>query len=402
MMGIKEVVDIRKWSLLETMFVLYLIVSGWSLSPIPVYLWWAVLMDIVALKRHHFNPQRMPIQYKVLFWFIMAHQFLWIFVVNGLTSTYFNAWFSMAITMGSVFFIAPVLKYEKLKPPVIVFSFISILGLIYQLLALSGGTPVGQLSVPPFSSSQDLSDQELLSLLRPSSFFSEPAAYCQFMLLPLFMSLIDRKFVISFIIIVSMLLSTSTSGVVLSFMMLGVYFFTQKVSLKWKVLVAVGAVCIGLILIKSSLFERTMDKVEKTDLSENERTSIGFTLLPQLEFNEVLLGIPYANISDMYNAGRLKVESFTWYDEKGKTVVFVPTFWNMLFIFGIFGLFLYLFVYIKLFRQSRLMLPYSLIIVAKMFSDPTAISASHLFEICFMMSFLRWEQTVKQLKKIKS
>lgn len=399
-MGIIDVIDIRKWSLLETMFVLYLVVSGWTLSPIPVYLWWAVLMDIAAYMRHRFIPKRIPILYKVLFWFIMVHQFLWIFVVNGLTSTYFNAWFSMAITMGSVFFIAPVLNYEKLKSPFIAIAILSIIGLLYQLLLLSRGVPIGQLTIPPFSGPTDISDKNIIDLIRPSSFFSEPANYCGFMLVPLFLSLLDKKYIATFIIIASMLFTTSTTGLVLSFLMLGVYFLTQKVPFRLKLVVIIGTIIIGLALTMTDVFQDTMSKAEKTDLSENERTSIGFTILPQLEIQEILLGIPYANISDMYNAGRLKVESFTWYNESGKTVVFVPTFWNILFVFGIFGLIIYLSVYTSLFRKSRLMLPYSIIIVALMFSDPTAVGASHLFEICFMMSFIRWEQAAKQLKKI--
>ena len=325
-MGIKEVINIRRWSLLETMFVLYLIVSGWSLSPIPVYLWWAVLMDIVAYKRHHFNPQRMPIQYRVLFWFIMVHQFLWIFVVNMLTTTYFNAWFSIVITMGSVFFVAPVLSYEKLKAPLFFFTIVSILGLLYQLLSLSRGVPIRQLALPPFSGTQGTDTTDILDLLRPSSLFSEPAAFCQYMLVPLFVCLTDKKFIFCFVIILSMLFSTSTTGVVLSFLMLGVYFFTQKVSLKWKLLVVVVAISIGLLLIRTNLFEKTMNKVENTELSENERTAVGFTILPQLEQLDLLLGIPYANVSDMYNDGKFKVDTFTFYDENGKTVVFIPTF----------------------------------------------------------------------------
>lgn len=389
---IRELIDIRRWSLLETMFALYLMVCGWKLSPIPVYLWWAVLMDIVAYKRYSFNPRRMPKNYRVLFGFIMIHQLLWVFVVSNLTSVYFNFWFSIVITMSSVFFIAPVLNYQKLKYPFIVITIISIIGLLYQLLILTRGVPIGQLTIPPFSSSRDVSDQDFEYFLRPSSFFSEPANYCEFMLVPLFLSLLDKKYIVSFIIMASMLLTTSTTGLVLSFLMLGVYFFTQKVHFRLKIIVAIGAIIIGYALTRTDVFQNTMSKVERTDLSENERTSIGFTVLPQLEFQEILLGIPYTNISDMYNDGKIKVDTFMWYDANGKAVIFVPTFWNILFLFGIFGLLIYLSVYFGLLRQSRLLLPYIIAIIAKMFSDPTAVGASFLFEICFMMAFIRWDR----------
>lgn len=389
---VKDLFCFRRWSLLETMFALYLVVSGWVLSPIPVYMWWAILMDIVAYKRYGFNPMRMPKSYRFLFWFIMVHQFLWVFVVSNLSSVYFNFWFSMIITMGSVFFVAPVLDYKKIKSPIAVITIISIFGLFYQLLLLFQGVPVGQLTIPPFASSRDITNADFLALLRPSSFFGEPAMYCEYMLVPLFICLVDKKFIYAFIIVISMLLTTSTTGVVLSFLMLGAFFLTQKVALRWKLLVVIGAVIIGLAMTKSSFFENTMTKVNNTDLSENERTSIGLTVIPQLKAHEIIFGIPYANISDMYNAGRLKIDTFMWYDEKGKAEVFVSSIWNILFMFGVFGLFLYLLFYYKLFHQSRLLFPYFIAVFAKMFSDPTAVGSSFLFEICFMMCFIRWDQ----------
>ena len=381
------------------MFALYFMVSGWTLGPIPVYLWWAVLMDVVAFKRYSFNPKRMFSKYKVLFCFIMLHQFLWIFIVNGLSSTYFNKWFSIVITMGSVFFVAPVLNFEKLKTPIFFFAIISMLGIVYQVLALLRGAPIGPLSIPPFSSSRELSN--IVDSIRPASFFPEPAAYCQYMIMPLFISLVDRKFLASFAIIITMLLSTSTTGVVLSFLILGVFLLTQRISAKWKILIIVVAIGIGIALTRASIFENTMSKVERTELSENERTSIGFTVLPQLSVQDFLFGISYQSISDMYNAGQLKIESFTFYDERGNSMVFVPTFWNMLFIYGIFGLVIYLSVYYHLFRQSRLLLPFSIAVVAKAFSDPTGIGATHFLEICFMMSFIRWEKAKVGGSKLK-
>lgn len=391
---LKSLFNVKEWAPLETLFALYPIVSGWTLGPYPLYLIFALIMDLIAYRRHGVNFNKTSKKMKVLFWFVMFHNFIWIFVIDDVSSVFFNSWVGTFITMSSVFFIAPVIQYHHIKRPLFAFSIIAMIGLAFQLIQLARGIPIGQLAVPPFSPSRLVNDTSLLDALRPSGFFAEPAAFAQYLFIPLFITLTERKYLFSFIIVVFSLLSTSTTALVICFLMLIAYFFTSHIPIKWKFVVVVATVGIAVLLTKTELFESTMEKAEKTDLSENERTSIGFKILPQLNAPEMIFGIPYHSISDMFNAGRLKINTFYFY-ENNKAVIFVPTFWYMLFIYGIFGLIIYLSVFWEIFRKSKIIFPFLLAVVARVFSDPTALGATFLFELSFMYAFIRYEQSLK-------
>ena len=389
---IKNIINIKEWGGLECLFIAYPILSGWLLGSLPLYLFTLVVMDIIAYRRYCLKTRKTSKRVKALFWFVMTHNLVWIFVISDVPSYYFNSWVGMVITMGSIFFIAPVVEYTKMIKPLIVFTAIAACALVYQIILFSSGTLMGQMAIPPFSPSRVIEEIETFNQIRPSGLFAEPAAYSQFMCLPLFVSLINRKFIISLAIVVLTLLTTSTTGLVVSIFMVAVYFLTQRVPLKLRLLIVIGAVAVGLLMTHSDLFEATIDKAKNTELSENERTGVGLSVLTQLNAAELAFGIPYHDVTDMYADHKLRIQTFT-FDSGGKEKVFVPTFWNIWFTYGIIGLILYLLVYLEFFKKSHVLLPYLLVIFVKMFSDPTSLGGSFFFEICFMSAFIRWEQS---------
>jgi len=352
---------------------------------------WLLLIDIVAYSRYGFHPNLTSGKVKALFWFVMIHNFLWIFIVHDIQSSYFSAWVSAIITLGSIFIVSPVIEFGKLKRPLYFFAIIITLGLLYQYVQLSRGNFVSQLVIPPFEPAREVDTTKLLEFLRPSSFMSEPADFCNYMYLPMFILLLERKYVYVFLFAIANLLSTSTTGLVISFLMIGVYFLTQKVSFKWKLLVMALAVGVALLFLNTDIFEKTMTKVENTDLSENERTSIGFHILPQLSTSDILFGISYANITDMHKDHKIVVNTFI--EDDG--TVFVPSFWAMLFQYGVFGLIIYLLIYWDLFRRSRLLLPFLICMVVRLFSTSDTIGANYFFQLCIMYSFIRYEKKTK-------
>ena len=102
-------------------------------------------------------------------------------------------------------------------------------GLLYQWGLIAAGGEVRPIQLPFL----DMGESRLETFsVRPSSFFMEPAAYVAFMYLPLAFSLIERKFIWTAAIILSEFLTTSTTGLLTSFIVLIVYVFTQKVNFK--------------------------------------------------------------------------------------------------------------------------------------------------------------------------
>lgn len=391
---IKKVFDYKQMGLLEFMFAFFPIVSGYILGPIPVHLWWLLIMDIIAYNRYGLKFKMVSKNYKFLFCFITIHNLLWTLIIQERVSMYINHSIGIFIIMISLYFISPVIDFEKFKNSLKPLALLSILGMVYCVFMLTRGVYIGQLPLLFFEQSRQLDLTWDISRLRPNSFFPEPQAFCTYMQIPLFLCLLYKKYIVAFVVMISMILSTSTTGLVVSFLMVGIYFFTQKVSLKWKLFIMGIIVCSCLLISKSSYFERTMDKVANTELAKNERTSVGLMTLPQLKSEDLLFGIPYANLGHMYDAGQIRGD-YMLLGEGSVHTIFVPSFWSIWFQYGIIGLILYLLIYWKIFKQSKLLLPYLGVVLVTMFSNSESVGCTFIYQLSFMYCFIRAQQNNK-------
>lgn len=380
--------------LLEFMFALFPIVSGYTLGPIPVHLWWLLIMDIIAYNRYGLKIKKIPKKYNYLFWFVTIHNLLWTVVIQQHVSIHINLSIGTFIIMSSFYLICPVIDFEKFKNSLKPLTILSILGMVYCVVMLTRGVFIGQLPLPPFEQSRELDITTNIIRLRPNSFFPEPQAFCTYMQIPLFLCLLYKKYLVAFVIMISMVLSTSTTGLVVPFLMVGIYFFTQKVSIKWRIFIIGIIICSSLLITKTSLFEATMNKAANTELSENERTSVGFITLPQLNYAELLLGIPYTDLGHMYDAGRIRGD-YMLLGNRGMHTIFVPTFWTIWFQYGIIGLLLYFSIYYEIYKKSKLLLPFLGTVLVTMFSNSESVGGTFVYQLCFMYCFIRAQQNNK-------
>ena len=392
--NINQIFDYKQMGLLEFMFALFPIVSGYTLGPIPVHLWWLLIMDIIAYNRYGLKIKTIPKSYTFLFWFITIHNLLWVFIIQNEVSIHINKSIGIFIIMSSFYFICPRIDFEKFKNSLKPLTVLSILGFIYCVVMLSRGVYIGQLSLPPFEQSRELNMELDILRLRPNSFFPEPQAFCTYLQIPLFLCLLYKKYLMAFVIMISLLLSTSTTGLVVSFLMVGIYFFTQKVSMKWKVIVFVMILGSFLLITKTQYFEATMNKAMNTDITKNERTSVGMMTLPQLSLEDIAFGISYANLGHMYDAGRIHGD-YMLLGAGSSHTIFVPTFWSILFHYGVLGLLLYLLIYWGIFKKSKLLLPFLVTVVVTMFSNSEGVGCTFVYQLCFMYCFIRAQQNNK-------
>lgn len=392
--NIKQIFDYKQMGLLEFMFALFPIVSGYTLGPIPVHLWWLLIMDIIAYNRYGLKIKKIPKKYNYLFWFVTIHNLLWIVVIQHNVSTHINLSVGTLIIMSSFYFICPVIDFVKFKNSLKPLTIFSILGMVYCVSMLARGVYIGQIPLPLFETSRLLDTTWEISRLRPNSFFPEPQAFCTYMQIPLFLSLLYKKYIVAFVIMISMVLSTSTTGLVVPFLMVGIYFFTQKVSLKLKFFIISIIICSCLLITKSSYFEKTMNKATNTELATNERTSVGFMTLPQLNAEELVLGIPYSNLGHMYDDGRISGD-YMLLGEGSSHTIFLPTFWLIWFKYGIIGLLLYLMIYFEIYKKSKLLLPFLGTVVVTMFSNSEGVGCTFVYQLCFMYCFIRAQQNNK-------
>ena len=324
---ILDYLNIRQAGGIELYFATLLIFSAYSFNGIPlqVILWCLLLVFLLTKKNCKKNVFR-PLA--ILAVYILIHDFVYLFVANGNV----NAFIMQIVYFGCMIMAINVFDINKLKGSLNVIAIISMIGLLYQWGIIAAGGGVHPIEIPFL----DMEKNRLESFsVRPSSFFMEPAAYVEFMYIPLMFSLIDKKFIWTAIIIISEFLTTSTTGLLTSFIMLIAYIFTQKMSIKIRLftLLLGGAMLFSLKHVEA--FKGSTEKLDNTDVETNVRLTQGPYVVSTMNREEIICGAPYSSAYQYCSSGRAPYVMYY-----GKEV-YMSTAWRLILIYGFIGLYLY-------------------------------------------------------------
>ncbi|MCE2771171.1 MAG: hypothetical protein LW711_14375 [Saprospiraceae bacterium] len=380
---------------LEMLFALYPILSVYSWGIVPLELVMPLILILIALKRcrGHFLKSRIYKPILIFLSFYIAHEIVWLFVMNTVQFYFINATISGIICLGSINLIFPAINKKKLIVSINYVAILSILGLLYHVLLTRMGGSVEPLKLPligfDFTRLDELGD-------RPSSFYIEPQAFVSFMLVPLFLALKENKLLWAGIIIISLFLSTSSTGIAISFILLLFYIFTQKVKLWLKILIIIGGIGLAFLLLSSSFFEVGMNKISNTNIELAERLVNGLFVVQEMNPSDYVLGIRYANPYDYYLAGNVS-NFLVMVSDNG---MFVSSFWLVIIRFGIIGLIIYLNIFFKIINNYRDILPYILCIFVQLFSNADMIGSGFLFQFIFILSYIEYQRDDSKRKNI--
>ena len=362
---------------LELTFGMVPILSGYTFIGKPLsLLMWLLLIGIVLLQGKLRGLKfYVPLLLFVFYWFI--HQVM----ISFADDLNINGFLAQFIYFLSVFTLYPVLNLEKLKGSLNWVALLSMGGLLYQWTFILRGQAVHPIELPGFTLSNFILEK---MIMRPSSFFMEPSSYAAFMICPLALSLIERKYVWAVAIILSICLTTSTTGLVLSFVLLGASLFIQK---KFKIKTSLGLLIIGgglfFALTHFDVFEAGVEKFENTDASTNVRLSQGPYIVSTMYPSEWLFGVPYSTPYNYCISGR--APDVIYYGDS----VYMSTFWQMILLFGIVGLLLYLNIYLQVLKSNRMTLPLILALCAVLFSSGYFIGGDYVFTLIILLVVAR-------------
>ncbi len=360
--------------LLELLFALTPLLSGFMLGSVPLsVLMWPILIILTVVRNKTIKVKNFrPLTLFILYWFI--HQIILLFItdVNG------NLIVSQIIYFVAVYFLYPTLDSNKIKGAMNWVAMLSMAGLLYQWFDLLRGNMIHPLEIPGLNMQYEYRSEVLT--IRPSSFYMEPAAYVSYMICPLALALMDKKYIWAGLIIFSMFLTTSTTGIALSFIILFVSIFSGRkfrLSSFLIVLLLGGAMIYALGTFEA--FEGGIEKIENTEASTNVRLSQGPRVVASMRADEYIFGVPYSTAYDYCKSGRMT--DVLIYGES----VYMSTFWDMILCYGIVGLVLYLLIYVRLFKMSRLIWPILIGLCATLFSDPDGIKSNFVYKLIFML-----------------
>lgn len=376
----------------EFFLTLYPILAGYGWGFLTGKLLFIILLLIWTIQL----PKKKNINFKwlkILIGFVMLHEILLMFIIP-VQSYFINNTLSIILISISVIPISRSVDYQKFVGSLNLVAVISIIGLLYQLAMIMRGLTVHPIKLPFLP--EMTSDTRLYEEgVRPTSFFWEPAALVTFLMVPLFISLHEKKYIWSIILILSMFLSTSSTGILMSIVMLVVYVFTQKITFRTRILVVVLGICMVYGLTHSSYFEAGVEKIENTDPKKNKRLNNGLFLYDAMSEENLIFGIPAANVVEFFD----KNGGMIFRSSDGS--IFVPAFWLVLGKYGFIGMFLYLMVYISIEKKDPTTIPYIIVLFISMFFQVVSNIGANTFtfQLIFLYSYISRHYYINKASK---
>lgn len=244
-------------------------------------------------------------------------------------------------------------EFKKFYPVYKIITYIVSIVLIVQSFGLFlfdiPAIPINLLPVPE----ADYNFWDYFKGERPSGFFSEPQAFCSFVIPCFVFSLYRKEFLTSGLIFFAILLSTSTLGLAVSLIIL-IYFLTSgtKISIATKMGFIIGGVAIFFTLLHLGLLDTSIDKLKSTPLENNIRLVRGFYIYSNFNSIDKLFGISYDLQS--YVLENVKESWVSLYVNANlkQLLGYTTSFSGLLIQFGILSFILYIFFLIDCYRNA--------------------------------------------------
>jgi hypothetical protein len=381
-----SVIPVNKFGWPEMFLALYPIIMGYGYGIINMSIIGLIGLDIIFFSFRKKTTTKRNLFRTVIFLlvFVVFHEIFLFFILDVVPSYFYSNIFSYIVFLVSIPIIAPRVNYAKYESSINIVCIICIIGLIYHVVLITLGGSVSPIKLP-FMPTLEKGARLFSVVQRPTSFFWEPQSFVSFCMIPLCMALLKKKFIWSAIIIFSILLSTSTTGIVFTFVVLALFVFSQKFSKKLVLLMFVSFALIVFLLTSTPIFQAGMEKLSKTtfDFNGDIRLVNGPIIFNSLSLEEIVCGIPIATINDYVEKKGVDV----YYLEQSGNL-YVASFWLILIKFGIVGAFLYLKMHIESIFKCKRIIIYVVPLILALFSNPDSIGGLFTFEFIFIYSYI--------------
>jgi hypothetical protein len=275
----------------------------------------------------------------VMVGFILSNFFIGITKYPSITSTINNTMGMFVFTVLAIFFCCPsYVEIEKLYKVCKVIGVVATIFLIYQYFSynildtvIMGNIPFLSYSNPGFTS---------IEHGRPTSFFYEPAHYIIYIAPVYAMSIIKKDYWLSVVFVIGAVLSTSTSGIVLLFVIPLIIGIKNSKTF----IITSGLSLIGLaVLSQLSVFtDEYLSKLGVDSLMENTRIFGTLSIFQYFSTKDLIFGIGFNRLAEW-----LDIYGIAYGRNYANSIVFI------VFSFGIIGLLLFVYLCVILYRNIQ-------------------------------------------------
>ena len=307
--------------------------------------------------------------------FSLLHQLLVYFV----TDTFFkniNTYFFMIV---SIIMIAGGTMIEKEKF-IKMYSMVSVvvsLFIIYQFIQINFfGVSVSPIRL--FSIAKENLHYWNIDTNRPVSFFSEPQAYCSYIIPLLIYKISKKNMKFSVFLTLTILMSGSSQGILVSAFVWSYYIVIQEKRVNSKlgyILMAIIFIC---ILFGTDIFEFALGKIESINIfGYDVRLTKGFMIYTAMPFIDKIVGIGYGNLDTYLRSGLFY---FKWMMlTRPEIFSYITTMANVLVSYGVGGFLFYINIFKKNWDCKEAAKILLLVILIISFSQTILFNAWYVF-----------------------
>ena len=361
---------------LELTTALFPILAGYAYSPIYLSFIIPLVMILHCMKKGIKPYRSAPLKFFAIY--LVIHEISLTAFCPYVGTTPITNMIGDLTHVLVILYAIQVINYEKFKGSIILVAIISSIGILYHYLLIKSGNIVTPIKLPflPDPGAESRLHEEGL---RPVSFFWEPAAYASYMIIPLFISLTEKKYLLVTCFLFFIFLSTSTLGIVMSSITIVSWVFLSKTG-KWaKCMIVLCAAVMVFLTAKTNIFEAATKKISETELEETARTINGPVVAENMSFSDFLVGLPDNTPTDYWKKGRINDSRFIAKDE-----LYLSTLWYVIAKLGILGLLLYLcLIYVSI-KNNKQVIPIILAVLISMFASNMYIGSQFVFYFTFI------------------
>lgn len=329
--------------------------------------------------------------------YMVFHDVIKVFFMNNIPSSYFNNLVSNIIFFLIISIVSSSIDEEKLYSVWKVMGVIVLIGIFYHSFLVFGlGQNVIPIRILPVPTGRKYIWN--IGYARPRSFFSEPASFVLFIMPLLYMCLKKNKIVFGGIITIAIFLSTSTTGLMLSFVLWS-YQIMRGQSRKNKIIAVTILVTLSFLLVTLPIFETTINKLQQTDIEGNFRLTRGYDIFFNSANEYKVFGVPYTTVGSYLLSGEVYVSNINpnipYFD-------YVNTISQVLIIYGVIGVMLYIAIFYKLFRYGNQELrPFLLVMFLGMFGQSLFFNSFFIMQFIFLFGLSTNKDNKKLYIKLK-
>lgn len=347
----KRKITMKNIPLMEIFVVIFYIINQYSLGSLSLGF---ILMGIMVVFMF-IKTRKLRFYYPLLFLFVymLMHDIM----KNIIVSVNAFSWLEKILYFVFLGLIIGNIDKEKFYSVYRKVGAVVMAGLFVQSVQVYIlGQSVKMINILPFLNSD--SENFTKEYMRPHSFMLEPAAYVSWIMPLLIMTLQKRKLKYAIIITISILLSSSVTGILFTIFVWLYYCFTglSNYETRRSSLIMLTVIVFGIFSFTSmSIFSTSMDKLTNTsvdDTSNSVRTTLGFELYKQLNLGQQLFGIPYTNAEEYMKSGVVNLRDYGL-NEDLNYLGFVNSMSNCLLNYGMLGAILYIFMFFSFFRKTE-------------------------------------------------